>query len=489
MSAKVIVLTVQCFTLLSVLFASVANAEIVIQATAPATNQPGIIVPPPDAVEVGRSDLLEFLNGDVLHGTFLSIDSNRGARWQHSAIKQPLEINLGSIARIKVERPKTTNAAAQNCSVQLINEDELAGNLIALDAENLQLETWYGGTLTIPRKSIDRIVPGIGKSLSIFEGPTTIEGWNMPKNNPVGRRPSGTGAWRYSNGAFVSVGAGPIGRAFTFPDMVNIEFDLAWRPFLQMAVSLFSDNLETYGGNAYLLQMNQGSVYLQRISRTGDSSGFGTQQVEAFGRKSDARVSIRINKLNKTIALLVDGALLKQWTDRGDLPAGSNIVFHQQGQGLTRISNLKITAWDGKLEPEGADPRSKDDLVRMINNDKLSGTIKNIQNGVMQFQTPFASLDVPIERVAEIELARESSQAPAHLPTDTRLAFVDRGRLTLRIDRWDDQQITGSSPNFGGLRLNPLAFNGAQFNLDKKRAESETFDAGAGPDGLIIDFE
>jgi hypothetical protein len=464
-------------------------AEIVLQATAPKTNDVGIIVPPPGSAEIGRADILEFLNGDVLHGTFLSIDGNRGARWQHPAIKQPLEIGLGSVARIKLERPKSTNGPVQNCTVRLLNKDEVTGNLVLLDSEKLQIETWFGGTLTIPRKAVERVTPGQGKSSSIYEGPTGLEGWNMPKTAQVGRRTTSAGAWRYGNGAFISTAPGPIGRAFDFPSTVNIEFDLAWRGYLQLAVSLFSDNLETYGGNAYLLQMTQGSVYLQRISRTGDSSGFGTREVPNFGRKNEARVSLRINKPQKTISLLVDGALINQWNDRGEFPAGSNLVFHQQGQGVTRISNLRITGWDGKFETETAAAKGKEDLVRMLNNDKLSGTLKAIQNGNMQFHTGFATLDVPLERVGEIELAGATTETPPPLGTDARVILADRGSITFHIDRWDDQQIIGSSPNFGKLRLNPLAFNSVQFNLDKKRAETETFDSGAGPDGLIIDFE
>jgi hypothetical protein len=466
-----------------------APAEIVIQSTVPKTNETGIIVPPPSSGEVGRADVLEFLNGDVLHGTFLSIDANRGARWQHPAIKQPLEIALSSVGRIKLERPKTTNGPAQNCTVRLLNKDEITGTLVLLDGEKLQLETWYGGTLNIPRKSIERVVPGQGKSLSLYEGPTGLEGWNMPKNNPAGRRPPGVGPWRYSNGAFFSTGAGPIGREIVTPAMVNIEFDLAWRGYLQLAVSMFSDSLETYGGNAYLLQMHQGSVYLQRISRTGDSSGFGTREVPNFSRKNEAHISVRVNKAQKTLSLLVDGALVNQWTDRGEFPPGTNLVFHQQGQGLTRISNIRVTAWDGKFETETAGAKGKEDLVRMLNNDKLSGTLKAIQNGTMQFQTGFATVEVPLERVGDIELASGPSEPIPPLSTDARVVFADRGSLTFRIDRWDDQQIIGTSPNFGKLRLNPLAFSSVQFNLDKKRAETETFDSGAGPDGLIIDFE
>jgi hypothetical protein len=124
----------------------------------------------------------------------------------------------------------------------------------------------------------------------------------------------------------------------------------------------------------------------------------------------------------------------------------------------------------------------------MQNNDKLSGALKSIQNGTMQFQTAFATLEVPMEKVAEIEFGTGGTEAPAPAPNDARLMFADRGSVTFHIDRWDDQQITGSSPNLGKVKFNPQAFTSAQFNLDKKRAEVDAFDS-SGPDGLIIDFE
>jgi hypothetical protein len=248
-----------------------------------------------------------------------------------------------------------------------------------------------------------------------------------------------------------------------------------------MAISLFSDSLESYGGNSYLLQFNQNNAYLQRMSNMGNSMPFPNANVTTFGQQNKAHVSLRADQQKRTIYLVVNGEKIKEWTDTGVFPTGRNLVFHQQGQGYTRISGLKITAWDGKFEtPEGAEKKTKEDSVKLVNGDKISGTLKNIQNGKMSFQTAFAPLEVPLERISEIELAGEKSEKAPRQPGDVKLTFLDHGSILLHLDQWDGQQIIGSSPNFGQVKLNPSAFGELQLNLDQKCAEPEEEEAMGG---------
>jgi hypothetical protein len=473
------------------------HAEIVInQAVTGKTNDKEGVVPPPGGEkETSRSDLLEFLNGDVLHGTFLSVDPKGGTRWQHAAIKQVVEINPGSISKIRLDRPKSTNATPrQICSVRLTNNDELLGELISLDDESLNLETWYAGSLNIPRKMIGYIAPGQAKLASIYEGPGGLEGWTVKGGGGGGRigmvRGGGGGnSWKYANGAFFSAGNGTIGRDLKLPPLSNIEFDLSWRGYLQLAVSIYSDTLESYGGNSYMMQFNYSSVYMQRMTRNGESSSFGQVEIPAFNQKAKARVSLRSNKETKTISLLIDGAMVKQWTDRGEFASGGGLVFFQQGQGFAKISNLRVSEWDGKFEDQSAaSAKSKEDLVKLANNDKISGALKTIKDGKMSFNTAFATLDVPIERVAQIELSGEKSDKVGQKAGDVRAVFVDRGTVTFQLERWDDQQVVGNSPNFGKVKFLPTAFTMIQFNLDKvKTPEGDAGDAGdLGPSDPIL---
>ena len=74
--------------------AGFVRAEIVIvKEGAKSTDSPGVTVPAPSSADAPRGDSLELLNGDVFHGTFLSLDAKNGARWQHPSVKQVMEMN------------------------------------------------------------------------------------------------------------------------------------------------------------------------------------------------------------------------------------------------------------------------------------------------------------------------------------------------------------------------------------------------------------
>ncbi|MST93856.1 MAG: hypothetical protein EXS33_01035 [Pedosphaera sp.] len=471
---------------LAVALAGFACAEIVILKDGPGKtpDAPGIDVPPPASnPEAARGDTLELLNGDVLHGTFISLDSKNGARWQHPSVKQVMELNPAGIGRIKLDRPKSTNAAPrQTCAARLTNGDELVGELVMLDDDKLILETWYAGTLTLPRKMVQSLSPGLSRLSSVFEGPTGPEGWTIKGTGGGGfraMRPGREGgSWKFSNGGFTSVGQGSVGRDVKLPAMSNIEFDMSWRGYLQLNLAFYTDTLDGYAGNCYLLSMNYTSLNLQRMSRTGDSGSFGQAEVPSLNQKTKAHFSLRVNKEQKTIALLMDGALIKQWTDRGDFAgSGTGLLFNQQGQGFVRVSNIRVTTWDGKFEEStGKTAKSKDDLVRLVNNDKISGTLKSIKDGKMNFETAFAPLSVPLDRIDQIDLAGEKAEKAASGANDVRVSFGDRGSVTFQLERWDDQQVTGSSLNFGKARFSPAAFSSIQFNLDKQKPEQDLID-------------
>jgi hypothetical protein len=471
------------------------SAEVTASATTEVTNVLPTAAEGAPAPATPRLDTLEFLNGDALQGAFQSIETGRGLRWRHPAIKQPIEVSLGSLARVKLQRAEPAPApppAARLCSVRLANRDDLLGELVALDGDKLQLATWFAGTLSIPRAMLAGITTGQTNLTAIYEGPNGLEGWTVSRAGAGFRRggvQDGPGAWRYTHGAFVSAGTGGIGREFKAGPLVNIEFDLAWRGYLQLALNLFSDTLEMYGGNAYLMQLSQGSLFLQRFSRVGDFGAFGSIEVPALATKNKARVSLRANRDLKTLALVVDGALVKQWTDRSDFPPGGHVVFNQLGQGYARVSNIRVSAWDGKFDDLGGAPvRAREDLVRLANQDKVAGTVKAIRDGKLNLATAYATLDVPLERVVAIEFGSESAAPPAPGAGDVRLLFADRGALTLQLERWTPQEVMGRSPAYGPLKLDPAAFSVLQFNLDKPRAgEADSADAlEEGPDPRLI---
>ena len=479
---------------------SPASAEIVITPSLPEKepkDKPGIIVPGPkdsaNAPAEKRPETIVLTNGDTLQGAFLSFDAKGGARWQHPAVKLPIELDGASISKVKLERAKVGEVAQkQNCSVKLHNGDELVGELMTMDEEKLTLDTWYGGTLTIPRKSVRQISPGLAKMSTIYEGPTGIEGWTGHNPNApgggglraVGRlvvggiKPVNTASgWQYQNESFVTSSSGAqIGRNIKLSPQSNIEFDFAWRGYFQLNIHFYTDKLEQYSGNAYILGLNQNNIYLQRMTATEGQSNIGNAQLQALQQKTSAHISIRVNKEQKTISLLVDNVLVQQWKDNQAFAGtGSGLMFVSQGQGAVKIKAIRVTEWDGKIPANlpAASGKLSEDLARLVNNDSVSGSLKAIKDGKIAFTTSFANLDIPLERVGQIELAQAKPEKPALVPGEVRATFAGRGSVTFTLESWDANQVSGYSPNLGRVKFSPTAFSQVEFNLEKQKAGSD----------------
>ena len=474
-----------------------------------------------------RPETLTLLSGDNFRGNFLTFDAKSGLRWQHPAVKQPIEVDAGSLSLIRVERPTAKGASQRHTfAVKFVNDDELLGEVLEMDAEKLLLKTWYAGTLTIPRKAVRSITPGQSSPTAIYEGPTGMEGWSAGNRNSAIRVPFGNGirfgpgvavgvageavqliegnvivngvqiggapvarpslavaatasGWQFSNDAFVNTTTGAsIGRKVEFPKLANIEFDLAWRGFVNLAVHLYSDKLEQYSANAYVVNINQSVTYLNRLSPETGQTRLGNApsvQTRLAAPKNSAQVSIRVNKEQKTFAVLIDGVLLGQWNDRDAFNGkGNGLMFVSQGSGATKISGIRVCEWDGRLPLANAaasTAKLTEDYARLANNDGISGVFKGIKDGKAAFSTTFApSLEIPLDRVGQIELAAPEKPAPAS--GFVRATFRGRGLLTFKLESWTDKEVKVSSPNFGSATFTPDIFSQLEFNLDKPRTSN-----------------
>ncbi len=502
----------------------------------PGNVRPAILIPAPErkpltlpipqklpvAVPIStgpRLETLTMLGGDNFRGNFISFDGNSGLRWQHPAIKQPMEIDSGSLSLIRLERPRSKGTTQRHTfAVKLINDDELLGEVLEMDTEKLLFKTWYAGTLTIPRKSVRSITPGQSSTTAIYEGPTGMEGWTAGNRSTVGRglplgvnqqieiqrgvqldgaalgavqilggnvivngvpmvRPAQTvtaGGWQFSNDAFVSsIGGGAtIGRDVNFPKLANIEFDMAWRGYLNCAVHLYTDKLDQTPSNAYVLNITQSSVYLNRMSPETGQTRIGNATLRLTAPKTSAQISIRVNKEQKTFAVLIDGVLAGQWNDRDAFGGkGNGLMYLSQGSGAMKISGIRVCEWDGRLplaNTSTTPAKLSEDFARLGNNDSLSGAFKGIKDGKASFSTSFApNLEIPLDRVGHIELL--TPEKPAPLPGSVRATFRGRGLLTFKLESWSEKEVKVSSPNFGNATFTPEVFSQLEFNLDKPR--------------------
>jgi hypothetical protein len=189
-----------------------------------------------------EADCLSLRDGDVLYGKLLEIQPGSLIRWQHPDASEPIDFKPESVAQIGfAPRPSTAGRTDYSCKLWLANGDALAGNLVACDRDALTLDTWYAGKLKVPRRVLQTLAFNPGAPV-LFDGLTGLEGWTQ--GDATKGAITESGQWSYRNGAFYADKAASIARDLKLPDRSHIQFDMAWRGLLSLAVALYTDSLQ-----------------------------------------------------------------------------------------------------------------------------------------------------------------------------------------------------------------------------------------------------
>src|SRR5208282_5888179 len=80
------------------------------------------------------------------------------------------------------------------------------------------------------------------RSPAVFDGITGLDGWTRAVS--AAPAPGESGQWTYRDGAFYAVKTASIARDLKLPDVADIQFDLAWKGALNLAVALYTDSLQ-----------------------------------------------------------------------------------------------------------------------------------------------------------------------------------------------------------------------------------------------------
>lgn len=433
----------------------------------------------PDTASQSRArqsrEALLFRNGDLLYGALESVRPETGVRWRHTDVENAIEFAPDNIAEIHFpNRPRVPISSPSACRLQLSNGDELDGNVVLYDGEKAVLETWYAGEVTVARKMIQSIVPVLPEGAVVYEGPTGLEGWTIGK---VVSALGDAGEWKYRNGAFYATNAASIARDVNIPDMARIEFDLAWKGVFQLAFAIYTDYMQPINlankdtepqfAGFYSLQLNSFSANLLPVKKNDPLRYLGQVSVPAFNQKNAAHVEIRASKPARSVALYVDGQLIKQWIDTEEFAGeGKGVRFVHQGQGRIRLSHFRISEWNGQSDEKLVGVGEvKQDVARLRNGDKVSGDVLNIQDGKMIVSTGGTQLTVPLSRVKQIDFASPGTERKTDDAANIRAVFTRGGSVTFQLVEWEGGKIVGTSPNFGQLAFDSTAFSKVELEL------------------------
>lgn len=418
-------------------------------------------------VKRAKADDLNFISGDYFTGRLVKF-SKDGLVWEHDDATAPITFKPTNLDEVKFGHVPVTLRRAGVSDITLTNGDKFYGIIDELNEEYLILDTWYAGKLKLEKPMIQSIASGGAVSKAIFEGPNSLDEWQVANR----------GSWEYKDGYLYNTRQyGGVGKDVKLPDRSNIEFEVAWKSRLNFQIHFYTDRVHSSGGNCYQLVFNNRYCYIQRYSNHEGSDQLGSFNLSSLNSKF--KVSIRTDKEKKSILVLVDGKVVKQIHDPGNFAGkGTGLLFYSH-QGDIKLSGIRVTQWNGSVggnQSEKQKVKSKDSIL-FVNKDTVTGELKSIKDGKVLFETPFAPLTIPIERVSSITLGEEGYEKPRRNGPDVEAYFANGGgRVTLSLDEISDAKIAGSSENFGKASFDIRAFEKIIYNIYKEKKQKKEED-------------
>jgi hypothetical protein len=421
-------------------------------------------------------DCLSFRDGDVLYGKLLEIQPGNVLRWQHPDASEPIDFKPESVAQIDFSpRPSAAGHTDYSCRLWLANGNVLAGNLLACDADTLSLDTWYAGKLKIPRRALQTLAFNPHTPI-VFDGLSALDGWTQ--GSAVKGLIGESGQWTYRNGAFYADKAASIARDVKLPERAQIQFDLAWKGALNLAVALYTDSLQPvlltdkengpdFGGFYSLRFANTLFVTLTPIRKKEPLRPLGDPLIiQSLTQKDRVHVDLRSCKADRRVALFLDGALIKDWIDpSGFAGEGTGVRFVNNTQGgAIKVSNFRVSKWNGVLDDASAEvPDPSHDVVLLESGSKVSGAVVSATDGKIALLTISGTTSIPLAGVSAIEFARFRGQPPSASAVNTHATFVQGGGVTFELLAWRPKGVEVASPDFGKATFDPAAFGRLQF--------------------------
>jgi hypothetical protein len=450
------------------------------------------------------ADLVQFLDGTILHGALKSVDAARGLRWEHPFVEAPLDLMPGHVDFVRFPQARSLTLTP-SCHIRFAGGDDLFGSLVSLDGGTLAFNTWFGGNVQVPRAAIQTITFLPRNYSIVYEGPADASGWVVTAAGPqsatrqillngniitVGGGPlvfsesadvarsgrPGPPNWTYRDGSFVTSGAGVLGHNFNLSGSSTIEFDVECNGAFNLLLDLYSSALDRIVMNdkSLVVELDNSQISLLRAGAAPADEPRSVSWTNWGAGGKPARITFHCNQEEGILSVLVDGVEVTHWTDLDGLgDMGTGFVAQNQTPGPTlTLSHFKISKWEGKYEPDYAPAAATNaDLVFFLNHDQAGGKVEGITAGTLDINLDGNVLHIPSGRVRQIEFAQSSAVPEPRGPWEVRAIFPGGGSVSFHLEKWDDKSIAGHSALFGSLAFQTGSIREMEFNLDQLRTD------------------
>jgi hypothetical protein len=432
---------------------------------------------------------LHFTNGDRLQGQLLRIDDSQ-LIWRSPALQKETAFHLDSIENISFPSPSspppTTDHIAHirfHPDLRQQNEnlpgDVIEGELLGIQAQTLQLKTWYAGELSLNRNMIqDMEISDVSPLL--YHGPREAKEWiSFPGD-----------AWKFASHSYTLQESGALTKNFTsLPPRYCFRFTAAWKNRFNLQIVFGADSATEHNPEqCYMIALDNGTSYLQkRIAEPQNNPGMMQhggmigeyKRDQVFRSKEKSELKLFVDTTTGLIALYSDDTLIQQWNDL-DPPflQGPCIHLRQNSGQFHRItlSSMRLSTWDGTLPSSDKDaplhaienppPTEGEQRIILRNGDAVLGKVVDIRGSKIALKTRFNEIKLPVSRIKKLALTPPEYDERLLQNGDVRAWFPDGNSITFRLlGTSADGELIGESQHFGKAHFSPKAFTRLDFNL------------------------
>jgi hypothetical protein len=428
---------------------------------------------------------IRFAQDNQLGGELLAFTGDRIV-WKSPVLEEPASFLVKKVMEVSLPAETPSYEADHEAVLKLRNGDVVHGQLLSVTDEEIQLGTWYAGTMTFRRVMVDSLSINDRPTL-FFRGPSGLDGWVQ-----TGAR----SAWTYQSNALRINGGGSIGRMVETSDQCRFAFTVEWRGEFRFAVNFFSNDLNsTEPETGYRISFNRQIITLSRMGATQRNIGNIIQNNQVMSREQ-SRIEIRANRENGQVTLLVDDRVVGNWQDpepeKGKDSFGLQFTTNEGAS--MKLSHIEVSGWDGHTEnlsdlpmnglgqfngrfnqlnrlpePDAAENPAPEEggerRMALRNGDHITGEVLSISDGMIKIKTLHSEIALPVSRLRNITLKEVALEVPKLNAGDVRAWFADGSSLVFRLESMDDGTITGYSQTFGTARFKASAFNRIEFNI------------------------
>lgn len=396
--------------------------------------------------------LIHFSNGDVIHGSWVSLGDQNTPGSPVVEMTSPLlkaNPHIASAALDFIQWDREPKPPAGNARLVMQNGDTIQGRLVRFDEHAMVVETVFMREWPVSRAALSHLTYN-HEGRIIYSGMHSLKGWTTNSAN----------AWEVGDNAFYTrEGNANLYRDVDLPAKFHLRIEIAGNRPPQVGIRLWTTPGQE-GTHYTAVDLTPFGISIE--NREGDA----VRTLVNTNRKHislPVRFDLFVDRDTGTYLVYFNeerfeyDPLEEQATGTQQQGYGTGIAFFVPESNL-ELKNLSIHEWDGMFPGEQiGDKAVRPQTIKspeeqglesllLVNGDRLEGRITPQGDGV-EIQSELYRVHVPFRMIATMSLPAANANRPQPAQgMAVRLHLADGSVLTAGVTGKDGESLSLSSP-------------------------------------------